>query len=60
MARIEAPTQSRKRSATATPRAYGTAPALDPSDRRLDLGILVLRLTTRSALGFLHAQAFGP
>ena len=31
MARTEAPTQSRKRSATATPRAYGTAPALDPS-----------------------------
>lgn len=30
-ARIEAPTQSRKRSATATPRTYGTAPALDPS-----------------------------
>jgi len=34
MARNEAPTQSRKRSATATPRTYGTAPALDPSDKR--------------------------
>src|ERR1019366_5659364 len=33
----EAPTQSRKRSATATPQAYGTAPALDPSPSlRLD------------------------
>ncbi len=32
MARNEAPTESRKRSVTATPRAYGTAPALDPSD----------------------------
>ncbi len=31
MARNEAPTESRKRSVTATPRAYGTAPALDPS-----------------------------
>jgi hypothetical protein len=30
MARNEAPTQSRKRSAPATPRTYGTAPALDP------------------------------
>jgi hypothetical protein len=44
MARIEAPTQSRKRSATATPQAYGTAPAFDPS----------ARLTTdrKSGLGF--------
>jgi hypothetical protein len=45
-ARNEAPTQSRKRSATATPRAYGTAPALDPRDRRLARGIRVFRLTT--------------
>jgi hypothetical protein len=32
-ARNEAPTHSRKRSATATPRTYGTAPALDPRAR---------------------------
>ncbi len=36
-ARIEAPTKSRKRSATATPRTYGTAPALDPSARTSSL-----------------------
>ncbi len=34
MARNEAPTQSRKRSATATPQACDTAPALDPSVAR--------------------------
>ncbi len=52
-ARNEAPTQSRKRSATATPRTYGTAPALDPSDRCVGPGIPGVRFAMGSALGFL-------
>jgi hypothetical protein len=61
-ARIEAPTQSRKRSATATPRTYGTAPALDPSARArtsnggvllLDTGSRAFCLSSRRLLAIL-------
>jgi hypothetical protein len=56
-ARNEAPTQSRKRSATATPRAYGTAPALDPRDSAGPRGILGFRWVSRPALGFLPSPS---
>jgi hypothetical protein len=44
--RIEAPTQSRKGSETATPRTYGTAPFLDPSARARFSSIILLSADT--------------